>query len=260
MNVALRILGCGSSGGVPRIDGNWGVCDRDNPKNRRTRCSLLATRRTEAGHTRLLIDTAPDMRAQLIEAGAAWLDGVLYTHDHADQTHGIDDLRAMVYARRRRIRVWMDDATAKTLTGRFGYCFEQPADSGYPSILEDNRIAPPYMPIRIEGEGGVIEALPFRQIHGRIESLGFRIGNVAYSPDISDLPDESRPALENLDCWIVDALRREPHPTHFHLDKTLQIIEEIAPKAAVLTNMHVDMDYETLCRELPPHILSLIHI
>jgi phosphoribosyl 1,2-cyclic phosphate phosphodiesterase len=254
MTVTFRILGCGSSGGVPRIHGDWGDCDADNPKNRRTRCSMLVTKTSADGTTNLLIDTSPDMRSQLIDAGTDWLDAVLYTHDHADQTHGIDDLRAMVYARRQRIKVWMDAATAQTLTKRFGYCFSEIRGSDYPSILEDNRIDIPYADIAVDGAGGALCAIPFRQIHGRIDSLGFRVGNVAYSSDISDLPDESEDAVRDLDIWVVDALRRTPHPTHFHLEKTLKMIEKIKPRRAILTNLHIDMDYETLINELPENV------
>ena len=254
MTVTFRILGCGSSGGVPRIHGDWGDCDALNPKNRRTRCSMLVTKTGADGKTNLLIDTSPDMRDQLIDAGAKWLDGVLYTHDHADQTHGIDDLRALVYARRQRIKVWMDYATAQTLTKRFAYCFSQMRGSDYPSILEDNRITVPYPKIAVNGEGGSVTAIPFRQIHGRIDSLGFRIGDVAYSSDISELPEESEDALHELDVWVVDALRRTPHPTHFHLEKTLRKIEKIKPRRAILTNLHIDMDYKTLAEELPENV------
>ena len=215
---------------------------------------MLVTKTGDDGATNLLIDTSPDMRGQLIDAGTDWLDGVLYTHDHADQTHGIDDLRAMVYARRKRIKVWMDDATAKTLTKRFGYCFSEIRGSDYPSILEDNRIELPYSDIAVDGAGGALRAAPFRQIHGRIDSLGFRIGNVAYSSDISDLPEESEDAIRTLDVWVVDALRRTPHPTHFHLEKTLQMIEKIKPRRAILTNLHIDMDYATLVNELPENV------
>ena len=254
MTVTFRILGCGSSGGVPRIHGDWGDCDAHNPKNRRTRCSMLVRKTSADGKTNLLIDTSPDMRDQLIDAGTDWLDGVLYTHDHADQTHGIDDLRAMVYARRQRIKVWMDNATAQTLTKRFAYCFSQMRDSDYPSILEDNRITVPYPHIAIDGAGGSLSAIPFRQIHGRIDSLGFRIGNVAYSSDISELPEESEDTPSELDVWVVDALRRMPHPTHFHLEKTLKMIEKIKPRRAILTNLHIDMDYQTLVGELPENV------
>ena len=255
MSLTFRILGCGSSGGVPRLDGSWGECDPNQPKNHRTRCSLLVQQAGEGGQTSVLIDTSPDMRAQLIAAETTWLDAILYSHDHADQTHGIDDVRAMVYARRKQIGVWMDQATADTLTTRFDYCFHQGEGSLYPAILKDNRISTPYQPLTIGGEGGDIVATPFRQIHGSIDSLGFRVGDVAYSSDISDLPEESFAALEGLDCWIVDALRREPHPTHFHLDKTLELIETLKPKHAVLTNLHIDLDYKTLCNELPEHVI-----
>jgi phosphoribosyl 1,2-cyclic phosphate phosphodiesterase len=255
MSLSFRILGCGSSGGVPRLDGNWGDCDPDNPKNRRTRCSLLVQQKTEQGVTSVLVDTSPDMRAQLIDAGVTWLDAIFYTHDHADQTHGIDDVRAMVYAKRKRIEVYMDAATSKTLTKRFGYCFAQDEGSLYPAILQDNRISTPYQEITVTGEGGTISAMPFRQIHGDIDSLGFRFGNTAYSSDISELPEESHAMLEGLDCWVIDALRRDPHPTHFHLDKALAEIERFKPKQAILTNLHVDMDYRQLCNELPKNVV-----
>ena len=255
MTISFRILGCGSSGGVPRLDGDWGVCDPGNPKNRRTRCSFLVKKTSDTGETNVLIDTSPDMRAQLIDAGVTWLDAILYSHDHADQTHGIDDVRAMVYAKQKRIEVWMDDATSKTLTDRFSYCFTQAKGTQYPAILNDNRIEVPYRDIKIEGAGGVIEATPFRQIHGNIDSLGFRIGNVAYSSDVSDIPEESFEKLVGLDVWVIDALRRAPHPTHFNLEKALKFIEKLKPKQAILTNLHVDMDYDQLSGELPKHII-----
>ncbi len=254
MSLKFRILGCGSSGGVPRIHGDWGLCDPANQKNRRTRCSMLVTRKAAGGETNVLIDTSPDMHRQLIDANIRWLDAVLYSHDHADQTHGIDDLRAMAYAKHQRIDVWMDAATAKTLTDRFGYCFKQLAGSDYPSILKDNRIKKPYQTIGIDGAGGQIIAAPFRQIHGRIDSIGYRINNIAYSSDINEVPEESEQILTGLDIWVVDALRRDPHPSHFHLEKTLKVIEKFKPRRAILTNLHIDMDYETLCAELPNHI------
>ena len=161
----------------------------------------------------------------------------------------------MVYTKRKRIEVWMDEATSNTLIDRFGYCFEQSPGTLYPAILQDNRIKTPYRDIEVLGDGGVITATPFRQIHGRIDSLGFRFGNVAYSSDISEIPEESFPLLENLDCWVVDALRRDPHPTHFHLEKTLTEIEKFKPKRAILTNLHVDMDYARLCSELPKNVI-----
>ena len=160
MSLTFRIIGCGSSGGVPRLDGNWGACDPKNPKNRRTRCSMLVQQKTDKGTTTVLVDTSPDMRAQLIDANVTWLDAIFYTHGHADQTHGIDDVRAMVYAKRQRIEVFMDAATSKTLTSSFGYCFEQAEGSLYPAILKDNRISTPYQEINVTGAGGTISAMP----------------------------------------------------------------------------------------------------
>ena len=216
---------------------------------------MLVQKKTDKGTTNVLVDTSPDMRAQLIDAGVTWLDAIFYTHDHADQTHGIDDVRAMVYAKRKRIEVFMDAATSKTLTNRFGYCFEQAEGTLYPAILKDNRIAKPYQEISVTGTGGTITAMPFRQIHGNIDSLGFRFGDVAYSSDISDIPEESNAMLEDLDCWIIDALRRAPHPTHFHLDRALAEIERFKPRQAILTNLHVDLDYRQLCNDLPKNVV-----
>ncbi len=255
MQLQFRILGCGSSGGVPRINGDWGACDPKNDKNRRTRCSLLIRRKGTQGETSVLIDTSPDMRAQLLDAGINSLDGILYTHDHADQTHGIDDIRALVYAQKRRINVWMDAATSQTLTARFAYCFEQHKNSIYPSVLTANLITAQNTPINIEGEGGAIQFHPFLVHHGRIDALGFRIGDTAYTPDISDLPVESYTAVSELSCWVIDALRYEPHPTHLHLEKTLALIDQFKPKRAILTNLHIDMDYDTLAASLPTHII-----
>ena len=254
MSLKLTILGCGSSGGVPRIGGNWGACDPENPRNRRRRCSLLAQRTgLDNGVTTVLVDTSPDMREQLLETNVSWLDGVLYTHEHADHIHGIDDLRVVAINGRKRIQVWADDRTYTHLRNRFGYCFEQPVGSEYPAICDSNQLTPD-QPVTVEGPGGAIIATPFEQLHGNINSLGFRFGNVAYSSDLHDLPDKSLQHLENLDVWIIDALRKTPHPTHLSLSQALQWIERIAPKRAILTNMHVDLDYDTLASTLPTHI------
>ncbi len=256
------ILGCGSSGGVPRIGGHWGKCDPAEPKNRRRRCSLLVERLEEGKPekaTRILVDTPPDMRDQLIEAGVGWLDGVLFTHYHADQTHGIDDLRSPAINRMRRVDVYMDAATADNLRRRFDYCFETPAGLSYPPILNDHRITAGRAVV-IEGEGGPISALPFIQGHGDVDSLGFRFGlpgepgPLAYSSDLVSLPEASFACLEGLECWIVDALRRAPHPSHAHLALTLEWIMRLRPRRAVLTNMHLDLDYRTLLAELPESV------
>lgn len=245
------ILGCGSSGGVPRLGGEWGDCDPENPKNRRRRCSMLVERIGTLGITRVLIDTSPDMRDQLLDAGVGTLDAVLYTHSHADHVHGIDDLRQIVFNQRERLPVWADAPTQTALLGRFGYAFLQPEGSPYPPILEMNRINGP---VKITGAGGEICLHPFVADHGSIDALGFRIGGLAYLPDVVALPDAAWPLLQDLDCWVLDALRRKPHPTHIHLALALDWIARVQAKTAVLTNMHIDMDYATLCAELPPHI------
>ena len=250
MTLKVTILGCGTSGGVPRIGNHWGSCDPSNPKNRRRRCSVLVQREGGEGTTNVLVDTAPDLREQLLEAKVGWLDGVLFTHDHADHTHGIDDLRMVSYNGRRRVVVYHDEATGRSLKERFTYCFNTPRESEYPPIL-DSRLIRPGEPVRIHGAGGVVEALPFRQRHGPGETLGFRFGGIAYSPDVSDLPEVSLMLLEKLDVWIIDALRYTKHPSHFSVDQALSWIARVKPKLAVLTHMHVDLDYEALARELP---------
>ncbi len=246
------ILGCGSSGGVPRLGGLWGDCDPANPKNYRRRCSLLVERIGAEGTTRVLIDTSPDMRDQLLDAGVGALDAVVYTHAHADHVHGIDDLRQVVYNLRRRLPVWADPPTQEALYSRFGYAFVQPEGSPYPPILDMHTI---HGPFTIEGAGGPLTFQPFRVDHGSIEALGFRIDDLAYLPDVVRIPDEAWPHLEGLDVWIVDALRRTPHPTHAHLALTLDWIARVQPRRAVITNMHIDLDYATLEAELPPGIV-----
>lgn len=248
----FTILGCGSSGGVPRIGGHWGACDPTNPKNNRRRCSLLVERQTDDGSTAVLIDTSPDLRAQLLDAGIGALHGVAYTHSHADHTHGLDDLRMIVINMRKRLDVYADGATQNDLISRFGYAFVQPRGSDYPPILDLHGL---HGEVVVKGPGGEIRLTPFRVKHGNIDSLGYRIGDVAYLPDVSDLYPESRAALEDLDLWIIDALRRDPHPSHSHLANTLDWIEQVAPRRAVLTNMHNDLDYETVAAETPDHVM-----
>ena len=244
----FTILGCGSSGGVPRLGGHWGDCDPDNPRNRRQRCSLLVERDGPDGTTTVLIDTSPDLRNQLLSAGVGRLDGVLYTHSHADHVHGIDDLRMIVFNMRQRLQVWADGDTQDALLSRFGYVFVQPKASPYPPILDLNTIDGETV---VDGPGGPITFAPFEVGHGSIDALGFRIGDVAYLPDVAEIPDNAWATLHDLDCWIVDALRRDPHPTHSHLAQTLEWIERAAPKRAILTNMHIDLDYATVSAETP---------
>ena len=253
MTATLTILGCGSSGGVPRIGGDWGSCDPANPKNRRRRCSVLLTQTSTQGTTRVLVDTSPDMRDQMLSANIRDIDAVLYTHEHADHTHGIDELRAFFLMKRGKVQVWADEPTGQMLMSRFGYCFYTAPGSDYPPIINLNRLVAGEE-VTITGAGGAITALPFRVHHGNIDALGFRIGATAYVPDLNGIPDASLPALRNLDTLIIDALRRTPHPSHFSLPETLSWIERLKPSRAIITNMHVDLDFDTLRRELPLHI------
>jgi phosphoribosyl 1,2-cyclic phosphate phosphodiesterase len=253
MSLRVTILGCGSSGGVPRPALGWGDCDPNNPKNRRRRTSLLVERRSAAGVTRVLVDTSPDLREQLLDAEVDSLDAVLYTHEHADHTHGIDDLRGIFIKRRKRVPVYLDERTAQVMRMRFGYCFEAPPGSEYPPIVRENRMAAGQM-VTVAGEGGSIDALPLLQDHGDISSLGFRFGNLAYSCDLKDMPADSVAALAGLDVWIVDALRYKPHPSHLSVDETLAWIERLKPRRAILTNLHNDLDFEELRGRLPPHV------
>ncbi|NKX71180.1 MBL fold metallo-hydrolase [Rhodobacteraceae bacterium R_SAG1] len=250
---ALRftILGCGSSGGVPRLGGHWGDCDPTNPRNVRRRCSLLVERDGPEGTTTVLIDTTPDMRSQLLDTGTGRLDGVVYTHSHADHVHGIDDLRMIVFNMRERVPVYADGDTQNALLSRFGYAFIQPEGSPYPPILDLRQIDGP---LTISGPGGDITLRPFEVNHGSIKALGFRIGDLAYLPDVAKIPDSALDELRELDCWIIDALRRKPHPTHLCLDEALEWIERMAPKRAVLTNMHIDLDYAQVAAETPDHV------
>lgn len=253
MALVFTILGCGSSAGVPRVGQGWGDCDPNNPKNRRRRCSLLVERIGPHGRTTVLVDTSPDLREQLLGADVTKLDGVLFSHEHADHTHGIDDLRPLALVQKKRIDVYFDGHTATMMHKRFAYCFATPEGSQYPPILSEHRIVAGE-PIKIEGEGGPIEALPFVQHHGDIDALGFRFDGLAYSCDANGFPPQSIPMLSDLDVWIVDALRYRPHPSHFAVDETLAWIKRIGPRRAILTNMHTDIDFESLRRMLPPGI------
>lgn len=247
----FTILGCGSSGGVPRLGGVWGDCDPENPRNSRRRCSMLIEQVGPEGTTRVLIDTAPDLRAQLLDAGVGTLDGVVFTHSHADHVHGLDDLRVVVFNKRERLDVWADGDTQNALMSRFAYAFVQPEGSPYPPILDMHTIEGD---VSITGPGGLITLTPFSVNHGAMDALGFRVGGLVYLPDVADIPEDAWPLLMGLDIWVLDALRRTPHPTHAHLERSLEWMARAAPKQGVLTNMHIDMDYDTLVGELPDHI------
>ena len=250
MTLTLTILGCGSSAGVPRPALGWGKCDPNNPRNRRRRCSLLVERTSGHGTTRIVIDTSPDLREQLIDANVDHIDAVFLTHEHADQTHGIDDLRPVVLHMRRRIPVYLNQSTAKDIMHRFSYCFVSPPGSDYPPILTQHAIEGGGGQT-IEGKGGAVTLTAFELKHGNIPALGYRIGDAAYTPDVSDIPQESWRALEDLDLWIIDGLRYAPHPSHFSVADALSWIARFKPRHAVITNLHSDLDYEVLRQSLP---------
>ncbi|HKJ75048.1 MAG TPA: MBL fold metallo-hydrolase [Alphaproteobacteria bacterium] len=234
----ITMLGSGTSGGVPRIDGYWGAADPANPKNRRRRVSILVQSET----TNVIVDTSPDFRQQCLDAGVTHVDGVLYTHDHADHVHGIDDLRTFRTIQGKRIDIYASRETLDVIRKRFTYIFNP--EAGYRPICEPHEIKGP---LTI----GDIDILPYEQQHGPITSLGYRFGPVAYSTDLNGLSEDAFAALEGIDVWIVDGLRYDPHPTHAHLDLTLSWIERVKPKRAILTHMTWEMDYDTLCGELP---------
>jgi phosphoribosyl 1,2-cyclic phosphate phosphodiesterase len=253
--LAFTILGCGSSGGVPRADGEWGACDPAEPRNRRSRCSLAVRRKSDGDQnleTTILIDTSPDLRYQTAAAEVKRLDAVLYTHDHADQTHGIDDLRVYFLTSRRKTPCYMDPATRRTLMQRFGYVFE--SRGGYPAICEARDLPPHGQAWTIEGPGGAIPILTFDQDHGGVRSVGYRIGPLAYCSDVVDLPPEAMAALAGLEVFVVDALRDRPHPTHAHVERALAWIDQLKPARSILTNMHGDLDYAALAARLPPGV------
>lgn len=252
----FTILGCGASHGVPRTDGDWGACDPSDPRNRRTRASAMIELFGDEGPrpTRILIDTGPDMRSQLLRAGVHYLDAVIYTHSHADHVHGIDDLRAFWMGSGEMVNVYSDDATQERLEAGFGYCFHGTARGSYPPILKRHRVVPGERFV-VRGLGGALPVMPFRQAHGDTDSLGLRIQDIAYCCDVSAYPDESLPHLEGLEVFIVDALRERPHPSHFSLTDAFAWAERLRPRQTVLTHMHADLDYRAASAKCPPGVV-----
>jgi len=240
--VKLRILGCGTSSGVPRVGNDWGQCDANEPKNRRRRASILVSYE----ETRILVDTSPDLREQLLDARVNDIEAVIWTHDHADHCHGIDDLRQLYHARGRPVAGFARQETLDLLDQRFGYAFE--GFAGYPPVVSAN-----LLPTHINLGGISVRAVD--QPHGPITSAGLRFdaGGIAigYSTDFNALTDDMAALFEGLDLWVVDALRRRPHPTHPHLADTLEWIRMLRPGRAVLTHMDTSMDYRTLLGEVP---------
>lgn len=223
------------------------------------RCSLLVERAhsraaLKAGKvTRLLIDTSPDIRQQMLDAGATSLDGVAFTHTHADQAHGIDDVRAFVYRRGALLDALMSPQTQRRIKSRFRYIFETPEGSGYPPLMMDHGLEPGELAL-IDGPGGEIELSLFDVTHGREPCSGVRIGPLAYSPDVNGLNEAAFEALEGSSVWIVDALRDKPHPSHAHVALTLDWLSRVRPTLGILTNLHIDLDYKALLNRLPEGI------
>jgi phosphoribosyl 1,2-cyclic phosphate phosphodiesterase len=241
----VTVLGSGASTGVPTIGPNWGACDPTDPRNRRRRVSLLV----ENGDVAILVDTSPDLREQLIDARVRRLDAVLMTHAHADHLHGIDDIRQLNRLMKAAIPLWADGKTLGEIRRRFGYALEPPAEPGqfYKPTLEAHEIVGPFAVCSVP-------VVPFAQNHGFSTTLGFRIGGMAYSTDVTELDENAFAAIAGIELWIVDCMRKAPHPTHSHLQKTLAWIERVRPQRAILTHMDHSLDYRTLAAELPPGV------
>ncbi|MEI8295898.1 MAG: MBL fold metallo-hydrolase [Alphaproteobacteria bacterium] len=240
MSLKVTILGCGSSGGVPLITGDWGTCDPSNPKNNRTRASVLV----QTQGLNILIDTSTDLRQQLLRAGVTHIDAVLYTHTHADHTFGIDELRQFYMKHRRSIPIYADAASLAYLQRTFAYIFQE-TDPLYPAFLKGNVFED--RTFNIQG----VKITPYLQNHGSHHSFGFRIGDFAYSTDFKDIPAESLTKLAKLKVWIVDCLRDEPHKTHSHYAHTMELIAQLEPQHAILTRMTQHLDCEVLRLRCP---------
>ena len=246
----FTILGCGSSGGVPRLCGHGGNCDPNNVKNFRKRCSLLIQRFENDNVTNVLIDTTPDMRQQLLDAKIGKLDAVIYTHEHADHLHGLDDLRMIVINMQKRLPVFASKQTKNSILERFGYAFKTPKGSPYPPILDMNDLTET---LEIQGAGGPIKFTSFDVDHGNILVSAIKVNDVLYTPDISKVRNDTE--LRDLDYWILDSLRYKPHPSHVNLEQALGLIDRYKPRKAILTNLHVDLDYLTLLNETPDNVV-----
>lgn len=251
----FTILGCGSSPGVPRINGDWGNCNPDNPKNQRTRAAFMVEQiAPDGGVTTVVIDTGPDLRAQLIAAKVTHIDAVLYTHAHADHLHGIDDLRGYFISTRQRIPIYADTVTMQRIRDGFPYCLETPPGSSYPPIVKPVLIEDLDTDIAIGGAGGTIRFKPHLQQHGDTHSLGFRIGDVAYCTDVSDFPPDTVGKLSGLDVLIIDTLQYHYHPSHLSMEQSMEWIRKFGPGRAILTHMHTPLDYDIVMGETPDHV------
>jgi len=245
MTIEVTILGCGSSGGVPLIGNIWGPCNPNDTRNTRRRVSILVKKNKKT----FLVDTSPDLRMQMLDAKVKDVDAVLYTHSHADHVHGIDDLRAFCWQRKdnKPLPIYSDQYTIDQITNRFDYAFENKYGPAVPSLAA-NTISIGNNTI----QGVNVEAI--KQIHGKGFSLGYRFDNVAYSTDVNNLPNESMEQLKDLDLWIVDCVRYEPHYSHSHFDQTISWIKKLKPKRAILTHMGHWLDYNELKHKCPDNV------
>lgn len=215
---------------------------------------MLVEKTNANGKTSVLIDTGPDMREQLLSAEVTYLDAVMLTHEHADHIFGLDDLRQLAIAHREKVNVYIDELTSHYIMQAFGYCFTQAEGSSYPAICAEHRIIAGNS-VTVDGAGGAITGLPFEVNHGDIKALGYRFGDLIYMPDVKTVTDPaSLAAFSKVDTLIIDALRYTPHPTHMNVEEALDFIEKVKPNRAILTNMHVDIDYSSISAELPANV------
>ena len=247
MSVRFTILGCGYSLGVPRIDGSFGKCNPKNPKNNRTRCSALISSK----NLNIIIDTSPDIRSQLIKNRIKSINKVFYTHSHADQTHGINDLRFFYLKNRIKLPVYADKKTTNYLLKSFTYCFK--ITSEYPPTLKLNKLKKKHF---FKNDDGNIEIESVPVKHGHINSISYIINKkCAYLSDVSKIYDKDIKTFKNLKYFIVDCLRYSPHYSHFNLNDVLKLVKRIKPKKTILTNLNYEMDYDELYKKLPKNIV-----
>jgi phosphoribosyl 1,2-cyclic phosphate phosphodiesterase len=246
MSIKFTILGCGSSMGVPRADGYWGNCDSGNKKNYRTRCSALISTKG----MKILFDTSPDLRSQLIREKVKFIDKIFYSHPHADQTHGINDLRIFYLKQKKKIEVYTNFFTKKYLKKNFSYCFNN--KDNYPAILKFKKLNKTNI---FSNQGKKITIRSIEVKHGLINCLAFIINKrCAYASDVNRIHKNDYKYFYNLKYFIVDCLRFSPHSSHFHLDQVLKLVEKINPKKTILTNLHSDLDYNYLLKILPKNV------
>lgn len=244
----ITVLGCGSSSGTPSVEFGWGACDPENPKNQRLRPSILV----EQGKTRLLVDTSPDLRRQLLDHEIHELDGVLLTHAHSDHLHGIDDLRGINRRMNAALALYGDAETLKIVQQRFPYIVEPLAEDAtfyYKATVVPRLVAP--------GEtfnAGAIAVRAIEQDHGYVSTLGLRFGDFAYSTDLVSMGEEAFEALKGVRVWMLGTFTDKPHPTHLYVDRALEWIARIKPERAILTHMGPSLDYDALSSRLPDHV------